>query len=186
MNIMISNLFNINVDSKAFNPSHIVSILDPKIKKEYIPRFSDKITLLQLFFYDEDDLVFQQEPIEVYIKEIINFLSDFINFDSEDKRLLVHCHAGASRSTAIVYILHYMILRNAQAAFEHFLTITNKPWPNRYLIEVADKLLNSQGELLYPLDQYRKNFSKRYDAYRKLNIKRNLNQFVLLDKDYER
>jgi len=178
MKILVSNLYTIDYDNNAFNPTHVISMLDPKIKKKHIPQFSSKASVLQLFFYDDDDVDLQQTPIENHLIKIISFLDNIVKLNNKKIRLLVHCHAGASRSTAVVYILQYMLLKDENLAFKRLLETTKKPWPNRQLINLADKHFQTKGSLLKPLEDYRAIYPKRYLAYMRLNRLRRLEQFI--------
>lgn len=176
MEVKVSALFRVHEDHAAYKPTHVVSVLDPRIEARRVPTFPGTPNVLQLFFYDDDELELQIEPIEFYLRKIVAFLNGFIEFPEKGKRLLVHCHAGASRSPAIAYILFAMELGAGREseAFDLLLRTTNKPWPNRYLIELADGLLQRDGKLLRPLDEYRRRFPRRYAAYMRLNKNRRL------------
>jgi len=91
-------------------------------------------------------------------------------------RILVHCHAGISRSTAFTYamIAHRAGKGNEEASFQALLSIVNKPWPNRRIIEILDEHLGHGGKLLAPLDAMRARNPKRADSYERFNEKRGL------------
>lgn len=175
MLIKISNLFNLSSDLEEFKPDYILSMLDPDIETSRIPIFSGCNSVLQLFFYDDDDLSKQNKPFLYNIQQIISYFTTML-IPGGGSRLLIHCHAGASRSTAAAYIFYMLALgeRKEAEAFKRMLDITNKPWPSRHMIEVAEKCLGRQGECLRPLDEYRAKNPSRYSAYVRLNRKRNL------------
>jgi hypothetical protein len=89
-------------------------------------------------------------------------------------RLFIHCHAGASRSTATAYLA--LARRRgpgrAAEAFAELLCLTNKPWPNRRIVALADELLAGGGRLLVPLDAYRASHPRRLEAYIRLHHRR--------------
>jgi predicted protein tyrosine phosphatase len=70
--------------------------------------------------------------------------------ESDIPHLLVHCHAGVSRSTAAVS----MLLAQANAhldedeVFVRLIMLRPKAWPNALMIAFADKLLEREGRLL--------------------------------------
>lgn len=175
MEIKISNLFRIKKDVTDFSPDFIVSILDPDIEKEKIPTFGDGSNILQLFFYDDDDLEKQEAPVLNYLTLMVDFFN-FIVKTKKDAKVLIHCHAGASRSPAAAYIFNSLYDKTAseRELFENLKKITNKPWPNRYLIELYDNHFRDERCLLPELDQYRDQFPKRYSAYQRLNKKRGI------------
>ena len=176
MDVKVSSLARLRDDCREFRPSHVLSVLDPTIARDRIPKFTDVRVVLQLFFHDDDDSHLQQEPLDESLQKILTFLYAFIRAEDGDKRLLVHCHAGASRSPAIVYILFAMALGagREEDAFAALLARTVKPWPSRSLIELADSALDRSGRMLQPLCAYRLSFPRRYEYYMRLNRRRAL------------
>jgi predicted protein tyrosine phosphatase len=85
-------------------------------------------------------------------------------------RLLIHCQGGVCRSTAAAYLA--LALRHGPgqeaAAFGELLLATRKPWPNRRMTELADRILARDGRLLAPLDAYRARYPRRLEAYIRL------------------
>jgi predicted protein tyrosine phosphatase len=156
----------------AFAPTHVISMLDPAIDPLRVPRFPSAASLLQLFFYDDDDLHLQAAPIDP-MASIIPFLDDFLAA-ADPRRLLVHCHMGASRSPAVLYTLLAMRLGRDREdqAFDELLWRAPKPWPSRILVARADEALGRHGRLLAPLDRYRARWPLRYAAYQRLNRRR--------------
>ncbi len=96
--------------------------------------------------------------------------------DDRSSRILVHCHAGVSRSTAFAYglIAHQLGAGREDEAFRALLTITRKPWPNRRIIEILDASLGREGRLLAPLDAMRARHPRRIDAWHRFNERRGL------------
>ncbi len=62
--------------------------------------------------------------------------------------------------------------RQEAQAFESFLKIVNKPWPNRRIVEILDEHLGRRGALLAPLDALRSRHPKRIDAWHRYNLRR--------------
>jgi hypothetical protein len=87
------------------------------------------------------------------------------------RRLFIHCHAGASRSTATAYLtlVRQRGVSAAEDAFAELLRLTNKPWPNRTIVQLADDALGARGRLLAPLDAYRGAHPLRLEAYIRLH-----------------
>ncbi|MDA0261969.1 MAG: protein tyrosine phosphatase, partial [Proteobacteria bacterium] len=89
-------------------------------------------------------------------------------------RLLTHCHAGASRSTAAAYIA--LALRDGPgkelATFRELMVVTRKPWPSRMITAMADDLLSRRGAMLAPLEAYRAKHPHRLAAYVRLYQRR--------------
>jgi len=86
-------------------------------------------------------------------------------------RLFIHCHAGASRSTATAYtaLVRRDGVARAEGSFAELLRLTNKPWPNRTIVGHADDLLGAGGRMLAVLDAYRHAHPRRLEAYIRLH-----------------
>ena len=65
-------------------------------------------------------------------------------------RLLVHCHAGISRSTAAMLLILAQSLpdQKADALVETVHGIREKAWPNLRLVELGDAMLQRRGSLV--------------------------------------
>lgn len=71
--------------------------------------------------------------------------------------LLVHCHAGVSRSTAAAAILMAQHAPGQEeAAFLKLLQLRKHGWPNTRMVEFADQLLQRNGALMRGLVAYRR------------------------------
>ena len=86
-------------------------------------------------------------------------------------RLFIHCHAGASRSTATAYtaLVRRDGVARAEGSFAELLRLTNKPWPNRTIVGHADDLRGAGGRMLAVLDAYRHAHPRRLEAYIRLH-----------------
>ena len=166
--MMVSRLGLLREHVQSFGPTHVVSMLDPSLHASRVPSFPSARHVLQLRFFDDDDLDKQVEPLLVPARSILDFLATILE-QPEGVRLLLHCHAGASRSPAVTYVLFYMQLGTAERAFERLLQVTRKPWPSRKVVEACDELLGAGGRLLPPLERYHARHPRRYDAYMRPN-----------------
>ena len=63
-------------------------------------------------------------------------------------------------------------------AFGAFLSIVNKPWPNRRIIEILDVKWQRDGALLRPLDAMRERYPTRINAWDRFNRKRRFFELV--------
>jgi predicted protein tyrosine phosphatase len=71
--------------------------------------------------------------------------------------ILVHCHAGVSRSQAAAAILMCQHAPGQEeAAFLRLLELRQHGWPNTRMVEFADQLLKRDGALLGGLLAYRR------------------------------
>ena len=161
--------------AQMLHPSHVLSLLDPDMR-ELVPRFEGSAKRFELFFYDQE----RADVAAVVGDATRNLIGIFRQIQHESSatpiRLLIHCHAGASRSPAAAYIA--LALWRPQVSeirvFEELRSIVPKPWPNSRMVTVADELLGRQGRLLEPLENYKAAHPRRLDAYRRLNRARGI------------
>ena len=82
-------------------------------------------------------------------KDIVDLL-DFVSRIPDGERLLIHCWAGRSRSTACAIAIHISRGLSIKEAFEEVQGIRTYPdfIPNQLILKYADKLLNQGGKLI--------------------------------------
>jgi len=138
--------------------THVLSILDPaypdpadfatyKPHKRLTLRFDDILDAAP-------DMVL---PELSHIEELLKF-GEGLAAEGGDplSHLLVHCHAGISRSTASMATL----LAEARpgmdedAVFTHIREIRPQAWPNSRMIAMADTLLGREGRLTNALRRH--------------------------------
>jgi predicted protein tyrosine phosphatase len=127
--------------------THVLSILDPEWPEPAAFQAFDPHFRATLRFHDaiepDPGLVL---PQKADVAAILAFGRDA----GEASRLLIHCHAGISRSTAAML----MILAQADphesedAIAERLIEIRRQAWPNSRMIGFADELLDRGGRLL--------------------------------------
>lgn len=128
--------------------SHVLSILDPEYPvPEAFGSFGEHARL-ELRFHD----VIEPAPgmIVPEVADVASILDFGRDLQAEAAaRLLVHCHAGISRSTAAMTL----ILAQAQPGLaaerllQGVLGIREKAWPNLRMLEMGDALLGRGGTL---------------------------------------
>jgi predicted protein tyrosine phosphatase len=131
--------------------SHVLSILDPEWPvPQAFGRFGEH-EKLELRFHDviEDDpgmIV----PAPRHVEALLAFGRDLLAEPPADAHLLVHCHAGVSRSTASMALLLAQARPDVPAAriFAEILRIRPQAWPNLRLLEMGDALLGRHGEMV--------------------------------------
>lgn len=95
------------------------------------------------------------------IENVLNFSKTF----TDDDKVLIHCHAGISRSTAIailVLIQHGMTIENA---FDHVYNIRDVMNPNVTILEIGDIILDLDGKLVEYYYDWAKNRDIRYKSF---------------------
>jgi predicted protein tyrosine phosphatase len=74
----------------------------------------------------------------------------------KDSHVLIHCHAGISRSMAAAAILMCQHAPGQEeAAFLKLLELRKHGWPNTRMVEFADELLARDGAMMRGLVAYR-------------------------------
>ena len=137
--------------------SHVVSILDPAWPdpqdfaayaphRRVVYRFDDVVEVG--FGFTEPT----RQDVEAILQLGRELLAEHVT------RLLVHCHAGVSRSTATAVIL--MAQSNPgreQDVFAELDRLRPRSWPNGLMIRIADESLRRDGALVAALraHQYR-------------------------------
>jgi predicted protein tyrosine phosphatase len=127
--------------------THVVSILDPGTLEPAGLAAMPGRNLLRLRFHD----VIEPDPAEsVPEREHIAAIVEFGRMARAHPapRLLIHCHAGISRSTAAAIIL---LTDNGEApsrAVERVVAMRPAAWPNLRMIEIADRLLALDDRLV--------------------------------------
>jgi predicted protein tyrosine phosphatase len=126
--------------------THVLSILDPGWPEPGEFDHWDRPHRLLLRFHDviEDEPPWQA-PDEAHVAAMLAFGHDL----ARASRLLVHCHAGVSRSTASALVL----LAQADPARDPLDIVgqiaRHRPqaWPNLRIVELGDRLLERRGAL---------------------------------------
>ncbi|HDN26841.1 MAG TPA: hypothetical protein ENG03_07050 [Thioploca sp.] len=138
--------------------THTISLLDPGIENYgfTIPVASPDGKLRRYYFhdimdeYDHNFLIYlTKEPIPVLatLQQIQDILEFTAPLQSTDK-LLVHCQAGVSRSTAVACgILCQHGLTPSEAA-EYVISIRPIAYPNQHVLTLFDELLGLEGKLV--------------------------------------
>ena len=131
--------------------SHVLSILDPDHPvPEAFGTFGEH-QKLELRFHDIiEDRPGQLTPQPDHVAAILQFGRDLQAAAPGQARLLVHCHAGISRSTAsMVLILAQAMPEVAETEIVAMVHgIREKAWPNLRMIEFGDAMLQRSGRLV--------------------------------------
>jgi predicted protein tyrosine phosphatase len=80
-----------------------------------------------------------------HVYEIIKFADSL----RDDDRVLVHCFAGLSRSTAAAFIMAFRKIGNIQGAVEIMMKVRPQARPNRRLCYLADQCFDHYLPYLY-------------------------------------
>ena len=129
----------------------MLSILDPGYPAP--PAFGSfgEHERLELRFNDiiderEDAIAPRREDIET----LLRFGRTLLGQPPSNAHLLVHCHAGVSRSTAAMALILAQSRPDSPAAdaLAEVVRIRPQAWPNLRMIELGDMLLGRGGEII--------------------------------------
>lgn len=146
----------------AANVSHVLSILDPDWPdpdnfSRYNPhrrevwRFHDIVNPRRQHVHPSSDIV----------QRILEFGAQ--SRDADITHLLVHCHAGISRSTATAVILMAQHNPGREVeAFDHLAEVRPKSWPNSLMLRLADDMLGRGGALVEAMRRHHHRVARAY------------------------
>jgi predicted protein tyrosine phosphatase len=131
--------------------THVLSILDPDWPAlRAFNSYADHHRL-ELRFHDviEADFKGYTAPLSEDVERILAFGRELMQ-SPKPVRLLIHCHAGISRSTASAVLLLAQAepTRSAADIVAEIVRIRDKAWPNLRMIEIGDRLLGRHGEIV--------------------------------------
>ena len=149
----------------ATGVSHVLSILDPGWPVP--PAFGTfgEHERLELRFHDIiDDTPGMELPQPEHVEALLAFGRDLLAEPRPDAHLLVHCHAGISRSTASMTLILAQAMPDcpALAIIDEVMRIRSKAWPNLRIIELGDAMLGRDGTLIQAaIEAYRRQLERR-------------------------
>jgi len=133
----------------AAGVTHVLSILDPGWPEPEAFGAFDPHRRLELRFHD----VIETEPgcvapESLDVEQLLSFGRDLT--EGKGTHLLVHCHAGVSRSTAAATLIVAQARpdRPAEEALQTVLSRRPRAWPNLRILELGDALLERRGEIV--------------------------------------
>jgi predicted protein tyrosine phosphatase len=134
----------------ATGASHVLSILDPATPvPEAFGTFGEHEKLELRFddIVDETPGLIAPQPNDV--ARILAFGRNLMKEPRATAHLLVHCHAGISRSTASMALIMAQALPHEAGAaiIARVHAIREKAWPNLRIIELGDAMLGRGGAL---------------------------------------
>jgi len=170
--LKVGGLHTIDADIPAFRPTHLIGILDPDMPAPAAHALHAGNGDMLVLRFRDTEAVRDRGPSSGDVAAILQLIDRATA--AAPSRLFIHCHAGASRSTATAYLalINRHGIGRPDDAFAELLRVTNKPWPNRRIVALADELLGGGGRLLTPLDAYRAANPRRLEAYIRLHWRR--------------
>jgi predicted protein tyrosine phosphatase len=145
--------------------THVVSILDPAWPD---PTDFERYAPHRRIVYRFDDVVEvglgYSAPTPDNVAAILDLGRELM--DEPVDRLLIHCHAGVSRSTAAAAIL--MAQSNPgreREVFEELERVRPHSWPNALMLRIADALLERNGALLSELRAHQRRVARAFPEF---------------------
>ena len=135
----------------AVGVSHVLSILDPDIPEPSAFGAYDEHERLELRFHDIiEDVAGMIPPRPGDVERVLQFGRSLLSEPPTSTHLLVHCHAGVSRSTAsmILMLAQARPDRPAEEAMAQVRRIRPQAWPNLRIIEIGDAMLGRGGDIV--------------------------------------
>ena len=130
--------------------THVLSILDPDWPDpEAFGAFAPHHRATFRFHDVIEPIPGMIAPEEANVAAILAFARDA----GDVSHLLIHCHAGISRSTAAMLMILAQALphESEDAAAARLANIRPQAWPNSRMIAFADELLGREGRLIAAL-----------------------------------
>ena len=139
--------------------THVLSILDPDLPDPTAFSTYDTHHRTILRFHDVIEpgpgLILPQAD---HVRAILDFGAEQFGgrADSADLHLLVHCHAGVSRSTAAMAMLLAQAHpeEDEDELFDRIGRVRPQAWPNSRMIGMADEQLRREGRLTAALGRF--------------------------------
>jgi predicted protein tyrosine phosphatase len=131
--------------------THVLSILDPDAPEPPVFGSFGEHARVELRFNDViEELPDRVVPGAQQVQEILALGRDLTASPPADAHLLVHCHAGVSRSTAAMTLILAQARpdRSGVEIINEVLRIRPRAWPNLRIIELGDELLGRGGDLV--------------------------------------
>jgi len=141
--LYICGLRAVGASAAHVHPSHLISLTDPDTPTPVVPGLA-RAHHLTLAFHDVE-----VAPQREHIEAILAFAAGW----DRQHPLLVHCHAGVSRSMATAVIVQAMTRPGREADITQLLRqCAPHASPNRRMIALADALLGCAGRLMAALE----------------------------------
>lgn len=87
------------------------------------------------------------------MKDILNVLQFTETFTNDDN-VLIHCHAGLCRSTAVAILTLVQHGASPEEAMNKVLEVRPQAWPNKLVIRLGDVALEMDGTLISFMEEW--------------------------------
>jgi predicted protein tyrosine phosphatase len=145
MEIFVSSARNVYWTICTHNITHVITLLMPKDYFEFkLPVHFNKANHLYLIMDDKIDAAAENAPT----KSQINCILTWANNLPKNAKLLVHCYAGISRSTAVALAIKVQNdgLDKIEQSVDWLVNHRSIACPNPVICQYADELLGANGK----------------------------------------
>ena len=145
--------------------THLLSVLDPEFPEPASLALLSPTHRLQLRFHDAIDVKPGEILVQIdHVRQVLAFGRDL---PETHGHLLVHCHAGISRSSAFTILLVAQALPDVPAAdiVAEIVRVRDRAWPNLRIIELGDELLGRKGTLVAAVRARHAEYAKRVPRF---------------------
>jgi predicted protein tyrosine phosphatase len=134
---------------RAVDATHVLSILDPGWPEPEALRAFGVHRRLKLHFHDVIEPSSGWIAPERWDVELLLAFSRDVAV-SKEAHLLIHCHAGVSRSTAAATLVMAQTCPDRPAAevLQEIARLRPRAWPNLRILELGDEILGRRGEIV--------------------------------------
>jgi len=134
--------------------THVISIWEQYLEdnkgcRELVKAVAPRAELLFSYFEDSSNPSYPDAPRLEDVQRILDFTSQL----PRKAKVLVHCRAGVSRSTAVAYAILCQHTKPGLELenLEHIQSLHDLVMPNRLVVELAEKVLKRNGAMLLHL-----------------------------------
>lgn len=136
--------------------THVLSVLDPGVPSPVEFDGLPARRRMELRFHDiVDEHPEMQCPRAEHIERLLQFVQQVSDECPAGGHLLVHCHAGFSRSPASAVLIMAKLRPELPSAalITELLRIRPRVWPNLRMLEIGDELLARGGDIVRAVRQ---------------------------------
>jgi len=156
----------------SLNVSHVLSILDPDFPRPGAFDAFGAHRRLELRFHDViEDAPGAIAPVRGDVEQVLAFGRTLQAAQSQEAHVLVHCHAGVSRSAATLGLILAQAMpgQPGSAIFAAIVRLRPQVWPNLRIVEMGDSMLQRNGDLIAGVrDLYRRQIERRPEIMREM------------------